>query len=136
MEIQLGRVGEMSRGNKIANSSVPRKMLKTQLQVHYQRGKRGAEGERGTARQSAGEKGREQYKQNEAHVKIQERRGFVVTAATILPLPLAAYGRMQGRSQVQRQSTAWMLDQLSTSSRGRQSRTWQGTSKSNASSRL
>ena len=89
----------MSRGNKIANSSVPRKTLKTQLQVHYQRGKRGAEGERGTARQSAGEKGREQYKQNEAHVKIQERRGFVVTAATILPLPLAAYGRMQGRSQ-------------------------------------
>lgn len=89
-------------------------------------------GQEGAAKESAGEKGRAQYKQNQARVRIQECRGFTVPAAAILPLPLAAYGCMQGRSQAS--ETKHCLEAGPAElQQPRQSRTWQGISKSSSS---
>lgn len=139
MEIQLGRVREMRGGNRIAN--VPRKMLEANCKYIISRA-RGKPRERG-GQPECWEKEREQYKQNEVQGKIQEPRGFLVTAATVLLL--RAQGCMWDRSQASETKHSLVLDtakvrqkhsQVSSSSPGRHSPVGQGTSKSSSSSRI
>lgn len=79
------------------------KMLKTKLQVHYQQGKREAKGKTGPARVLR--EGERAVQVEGSTGKIQDHRGFLVTAATV-PL-LGAQGCIWVGRRLQTQSTAW-----------------------------